>query len=154
LHTYAGGYDYYGEKTAAASAAAARQLELQSAHRRAAENRKVDDRRNQRRIQAEARQTLSRQRREQENLVRDLESRIHALEQRQAELTDRMQHPDTYAQAEVAVETQREFTAGVLELKRLNAQWEEAAIRLTKLESSALPSSASCPDSNGQRQSP
>jgi hypothetical protein len=63
-----------------------------------------------------------------------MERDIHALEKRQAELTEALQDSATYAESSRAMETQRDFQENQSKLRALNTRWEAAATRLSALD--------------------
>lgn len=83
-----------------------------------------------RRAESEARQALARERREREKLVAKLESEIHALEERQRELTLLLEDPATYDNPSLAMETNRQLSGVADALERTTAAWEKAAADL------------------------
>jgi len=127
LTTYPGDYQYYVDKTSTPAAAP-----VKAAAARPTANPKKE----QKRVEAEQRQALARQRREQQNVVTALEKRIHQLEQRQTELTAEMEKPDTYEKSGVVMQLNRELTQVTDDLHRLSAEWESAANRLAELDTS------------------
>jgi len=85
----------------------------------------------QRRLEAEERQARSRRRKKQQEVVDQLEKQIHQLEARQAELTNALQEPETYQDANRAKEVNLELAKVVRDLGWRSAEWE---IEATKLE--------------------
>ena len=65
-----------------------------------------------------------------------LEKEIAELEVRQAELTAELERPETYEKSGAAQQINRELSAVVESLKRSTAEWEQAASRLAKVETS------------------
>jgi ATP-binding cassette subfamily F protein 3 len=86
-------------------------------------------------MEAEERQMRSRARKEQKLKVTTLENEIHELEQRQLELTEALENPETYADTAQALRVNRELSVVVDQLQELTAQWEKEAFRLSELES-------------------
>jgi ATP-binding cassette, subfamily F, member 3 len=145
LTHYPGGYQYYLDKTKAASARAA----LTAAGVRPAllsnnqaartpparpDTTETPSRKGQKRIEAEQRQARSRERKTQADLVRHLETEIHELEARQAKLVAELELPDTYEKPGHAVAVNRELIEIQDRLGNLNPQWEAAATRLAELD--------------------
>jgi len=137
ITAYPGGYDYYVEKTGRPPAEAGGTRPTGALV--ASETRvvKPQDKREQRRREAEDRQQRSRQRRSLADEVHRLERAIHALEQRQTELTRALEDPSTYAQADRAAEITREFQETKRSLLPLTTEWEAAATRLAELDAAA-----------------
>ena len=131
LTPYAGGYDYYLEKSNATDArealvagnAPVSRAPVQSS---AAPNpaRKTKE---QKRAEAEARQAVSREKREREERVRRLEREIANHEARQKAITAEMESETTYQQPGRPMELNRELRSVNELLARLNREWERAA---------------------------
>ncbi len=148
LTSYAGDYAYYLEKTRAISARAAltatsgdvgatsrptNSRPTETAARTAAGN-GAGSQKDRRQQVADVRKLVSAQRR----LVADLEAHIAALEVRQDELATELEKPATYETPGRAVEINRELKIVVDEMAEKNRAWEDAAKRLSDLESSEL----------------
>jgi ATP-binding cassette subfamily F protein 3 len=133
LTVYPGGYDYYVEKTGWRPETAVSGGVAQSSASPQQKSGRAQERREQKRLEAEERQRLSRLRRELEMSVEDVESEIHKLEQRQAELARAMEDPATYSSGERAVEINREFSGNKNRLETLTKRWEDTASRLENL---------------------
>jgi ATP-binding cassette subfamily F protein 3 len=134
LTPYHGDYQYYLDKTAAASAQAALTASGKPAASAAAP---ADDKRaklrDQKRLEAEARQARSRERRARQQVVDELEKAIARLEHRQKELTAELENPDTYQQPGRAVAVNRELSGVTDDLAEATAKWEQAAAKLGEL---------------------
>ena len=134
LTDYSGDYQYYLEKTAAASARAALTAGKRAEPSRpSSPERSLPKGRDQKRLEAEQRQAHSRQRKDQQQLVHRLEKEIQALEARQVELTAELEKPETYQQAGRALEVNRELTGLLQDQKKLTGEWEVAATKLEEL---------------------
>jgi ATP-binding cassette, subfamily F, member 3 len=138
LTTYSGDYQYYLDKTAAVSARAGLTAGREPATKPVlvASERSSVRNKEQKRMEAEIRQTRARERREQQQLVRQLEREIHEFEARQAALTAELENPETYQKPGRAMEVNRELTAILDEVKELTAQWELAEAKLMEFDSS------------------
>ncbi len=137
LTAYAGGYDYYLEKSKAGSAREALTAGLQNARPAQAPppQTKVDQRSQKERKDqaAEARRLVQAQRRD----VAGLETDIARLEERQAHLTAELELPATYSTPGRTVAINGELSRLQVELgAKINA-WESAAARLSRLEAEA-----------------
>ena len=144
LTHYPGGYQYYLDKTKAASERAGltaggkdRGSQAQGTAQKA--ERPGDgapplSRKDQKRADAEMRQARSRQRRAQEQVVKQLEHEIHQHEARQAELVADLEKPETYEKPGRALEVNRELLDLQHRLPALNAEWEKEATSLAALE--------------------
>jgi ATP-binding cassette, subfamily F, member 3 len=136
LTHYPGGYQYYLDKTAAARVAAGNAggpLPWKPSPGKSPAD-IPDDRKTQRRQEAEQRQARSRALREQKQVVHRLEKEIATLEARQAELTVELEKPETYDQSGRALAFNREIQAVLAELERFTTEWEAAASRLAEIE--------------------
>ncbi len=124
LAHYPGGYQYYLDKTAAASAqASSATAKTEPAPRPAA---KVD-RKEQKRIEAEQRQAFSNQRKIRQPLVARLEAEIMRLETRQKEVAAELEKPETYQKPGHAMQLNRELLDLSHRLKAMGQQWETEA---------------------------
>jgi ATP-binding cassette subfamily F protein 3 len=130
LTPYSGNYDYYVERTGWRPEVAVTGGGVESAGVGGGKSGRAVERREQKRLEAEERKRLSRLRKELQSGVDALEKEIHGLEVRQAELTQAMEDPATYSDAERAVEVQREFAANRERLEELTGRWEDLAGQL------------------------
>jgi ABC transporter C-terminal domain len=80
----------------------------------------------QKRLQAEARNALAREKREKEKRVHALEMKIAALEGQQRELVSALEDPAAYQPGGRAVAINRELSAVADDLARLTNEWENA----------------------------
>lgn len=137
LQRYPGGYDYYLEKTKPVSARAGLTAgdSVANASARNGNDEARVDRREQKRLEAEARNARAKEKRAQQQLVRDLEKQIHALEARQTELTAELEKPETYEGGR-AMQVNRELMHVVDDLAARTAEWEQAATRLAEFDRS------------------
>ena len=143
LTHYPGDYQYYLDKTAATSARAGltdagreavRHILDLKGNRGAVEGVPTVSRKDQKRVEAEQRQARSRGRKEQQQTVHRLEREIAQLEERQADLTSELEKPETYEKPGAALHVNRELTAVMEKLSRLNGEWEQAASKLAELD--------------------
>jgi ATP-binding cassette subfamily F protein 3 len=84
----------------------------------------------QKKIEAEARQAVSKERSRLQREAAALEEQIDHLEKRKQELETQMAHPDTYNDSQLAVRLQKEYAAVNKELNRCNLCWEQASNQL------------------------
>jgi len=136
LTRYAGDYQYYLDKTAAASERAG--LTAGGAGREAvtvapAEKASVKTK-ERKRQEAEERQARSRGRKAQQQVVHRLEKEIAELEERQTKLTAELEDPATYDQPGRAQAVNRELSEVVRTLDGRTRDWEEAAAKLAEVE--------------------
>ena len=123
LTHYAGGWQYYLDKTAAqAIAAAPRPVVIPAGTK--------TKNKEQKRIEAEARQARHRERKAHETSVAKLEAEIQQLESRQKELTSELEDPASYEKPARAMELNRECVEIADRLKLVSQQWEQAAAKL------------------------
>ena len=144
LTPYAGGYDYYLEKSKAVSARAALTSGLQNARPPEAPKaasapqpapaavRPADTRsqRERREADAEARKQVAAQRR----LVAGIEGDIARLEERQAGLTAELQKPETYSVPGRTMALNTEMRQIAADIGAKTTAWEAAAARLEWME--------------------
>jgi ATP-binding cassette subfamily F protein 3 len=78
----------------------------------------------QKRLEAESRNAITRARREKEKRVHELETKIAALERQQRELAAALEDPATYTAGGHAVAINRDLSALSDDLARLTAEWE------------------------------
>jgi ATP-binding cassette subfamily F protein 3 len=137
LTFYPGDYDYYLDKSKTTSArtaltassdasevnglAAASKLQPGIRKQTGSGSRKQKE---QKRLEAEARNAIAKARREKEKRVHELETKIAALEGQQKKLTAALEDPATYTPGGQAVEINRDLSALSHDLARLTAEWE------------------------------
>jgi ATP-binding cassette, subfamily F, member 3 len=128
LTLYPGDYDYYLDKSKAASAKAG----LVGTDRQAAtisDNTTprasgLREQKAQKRLEAESRNAIAKARREKENRVHELETKIAELEGQQKELAAALEDPAAYTPGGRAVAINRDLSALSHDLARLTAEWE------------------------------
>jgi ATP-binding cassette subfamily F protein 3 len=141
LTPYAGGYDYYLDKTSqrardgltgstvgGPAAAPGRGAETTAGAETGA------SRKEQRRAEAEARQARSRVKREAQQKVTAIEREIATLEAREKDLVAELEAPETYEIRGRALEVNRELTDLHERLAVLHTEWEQAATKVLELE--------------------
>ena len=123
LTPYPGNYDYYLEKTGTESAEAGLVAEGKSAETGtgAGSARKG---REQKRLEADARQRRSEAKQELQEELRTLEEKILRLELRQKELTSFLEQPDRSENSVRPAQAGRELASITQELKTLSLRWE------------------------------
>ncbi len=137
LTPYAGGYDYYLEKSKATDArealtvsnapAAVRVAPVAAPSSSSEQGPTARKTKEQKRAEAEARSAISRDKREREERVRRLEREISNLEARQKAITTEMEAESTYQQPGRPMELNRELSSVNDLLGRLTREWEKAA---------------------------
>src|SRR5437867_10578230 len=139
LTFYPGDYDYYLDKSKATSARTALTAgrDVPEINGLAAESKLQPGIRNQtgpglkeqkaqKRLEAEARNAISKARREKENRVHELETKIAALEGQQKELAAALEDPATYQPGGSATTINRDLSSVADDLARLTREWESA----------------------------
>lgn len=143
LTHYPGGYQYYLDKTRAASERAALTAGggngggVVSGQQNRGDGRDDEaglSRKDQKRMEAEQRQARSRERKAQFEKVNQLETEIHELETRQAALVAELELPGTYEVPGRAVEINRELIGIRESLERITPAWELEATRLAEID--------------------
>lgn len=135
LTHYAGDYQYYLDKTKSVSARAALTAGAKSGQVAKPPAPKPGiDRKEQKRLEAEARQARSNKLKGQRQVVHDFEKRIQGLEKRQADITEELEKPETYQAGGRAAALNREFSQNAAEIEELTPQWEAAATKLAELD--------------------
>jgi ATP-binding cassette, subfamily F, member 3 len=136
LTPYAGDYDYYLDKSGAASARAALTSgeKLANLQPSPPEEPRLEssvpglrEQREQRRAEAEERKTAAKAQRERQKQIEQLEMRILHLEGRQKELAAELEKPEAYAPGGAAMQLNRELLSVQDELERTTAEWEALA---------------------------
>jgi ATP-binding cassette subfamily F protein 3 len=135
LTPYHGDYQYYLDKTAALNAREAITATGKSgagipAREMPNDNSSPLNRKEQKRLEAEARNSKSREKRENEKRVAALEKKIAELEAKQTALTAELEDPGTYLNGGRAVAINRELTHIVDDLAIATAEWEQAASKV------------------------
>ena len=102
--------------------------------RDAAESSPASSKKDQKRLEAEQRQSRSRERKAQQQVVHRLEKEIQGLEASQAELVAELEKQETYDHPGRAQEINRDLMDVQHRLGELNPQWEQQATRLAALE--------------------
>ena len=135
LTHYAGDYQYYLDKTKSVSARAALTSGgSSSTSPKPAAPKPTVDRKEQKRLEAEARQARSNKLKGQRQIVHDFEKKIQGLEKRQADITEELEKPETYQAGSRASMLNREFSHNAAEIEELTPQWEAAATKLAEME--------------------
>ena len=134
LTHYCGDYQYYLDKTAAASGREGLTAGSSPAQRLNSSTTPRPRPKEHKRRQAEERQARSTERKQQQQRVHQLEKEIASLEAKQSELTATLEQPETYQQPGRAMEINRELTSVIDALAKATAEWEAAASKLSSLE--------------------
>ncbi|MCE9612629.1 MAG: ABC-F family ATP-binding cassette domain-containing protein [Lentisphaerae bacterium] len=151
LTPYAGDYQYYLDRTAAAASAAsaaasaaAKATPAPKAATTTAGAPALDGAETaaQKRAFVEARQTRQREARVQQRVVDKMEREIARLEELQKTLSADLEKPETYQNPAKAMELNREVSGVVEALECATAEWEAAASRLHELVTDAPPAAS------------
>ena len=132
LTHYPGGYQYYLDKSAKDAAAAA--MAAPMTPKPPPDKTAADLRKDQKRVEAEQRQALSRERKSRGATLSKIEREIAGLEARHKEIAAALEDPATYQQPGGAAELNREWKGIDDALHKLNAEWEAAAAHVAALE--------------------
>jgi ATP-binding cassette subfamily F protein 3 len=133
LTFYPGDYDYYLDKSKATSARAALTADFSlssnshlpsSARAPASAPNRGAGERARKRADAEARNAISKAKREKEKRVHELETKIATLEAHQKELAAALEDPAVYTPGGRATAINRDLSAVAHDLARLTAEWE------------------------------
>jgi ATP-binding cassette subfamily F protein 3 len=130
LTFYPGDYDYYLDKSKATSARAGlvgtdrRAVRLMTSHNATQTLGGPRKQKEQKRLEAEARNAVAKVRREKEKRVHELEMQIAALEERQKELAAALEDPAAYQPGGQATAINRDLSALSHDLARLTTEWE------------------------------
>ncbi|MCI0470225.1 MAG: ATP-binding cassette domain-containing protein, partial [Candidatus Aminicenantes bacterium] len=135
LDEYLGNYSYYLEKRQSRGPAVSR--EIFEDKNRAAGGKKT---REQKRLEAEARQAVSKESNLLKNEIDALEERIGVLETRIREIETEMASPVTYQDKARTVALQKEYAAAKKELQADSEKWEAAQLKYEEIRA-GLPQS-------------
>jgi ATP-binding cassette, subfamily F, member 3 len=132
LTFYPGDYDYYLDKSKATSArialTAGRHVPEINGHAAVKVRKQTGSgsrkQKEQKRLEAEARNAVSKARREKEKRVHELETKIAVLEGQQKELFAALEDPAAYQPGGRATAINRDLSAVAHDLARLTAEWE------------------------------
>jgi ATP-binding cassette subfamily F protein 3 len=137
LTFYPGDYDYYLDKSKATSARTALTADFSlssnshlpsSARAPASAPNRGAGQRARKRADAEARNAISKAKREKEKRVHELETKIATLEAHQKELAAALEDPAVYTTGGRATAINRDLSAVAHDLARLTAEWENATV--------------------------
>jgi ATP-binding cassette, subfamily F, member 3 len=143
LTPYSGDYDYYLEKSGAASAKQGLVAGEQLSDSRPAEAASTAAPRSsgapvktkeQKRHEAEERQAVSAARKTARAHLEKIEQEIAGLEQRHKEIIAKLEAPETYEPGGDAVKLNRELSEHAEKLSRLNEEWEDASADVAALQ--------------------
>ena len=131
LTFYPGDYDYYLDKSKAASAQTAltagqnlQDRQTNGSTTLAVRSPGLREQKAQKRLEAESRNAIAKARREKEKRVHELETKIAALEGQQKALAAALEDPAAYTPGGRAIAINRDLSALSHDLARLTAEWE------------------------------
>jgi len=135
LRPFTGGYQYYLDKTSQSARAALTSSSFANNSNSTANKPTAPqvDRKEQKRIEAEQRQTRSNKKKEIQKRIANLEKEIAELETQEKELTAELEKPETYANGR-AMQVNRELLHVHERLPEVTAEWEAAGTELAQLE--------------------
>jgi len=87
----------------------------------------------QKRLEAEARQAVSKERNRLQTEVTGLEEKIEALEKKKDQLESQLAAPETYNQSELTIRLQKEYARVNKELTHTTQLWEDASLQLEEI---------------------
>src|SRR5260370_22675704 len=143
LTFYPGDYDYYLEKSKATSARTALTADFSlssnshlpsSARTPASAPNRGAGQRARKRADSEARNAISKAKREKEKRVHELETKIATLEAHQTELAAALEDPAVYTTGGRATVTNRDLSAVAHNLTRLTPAWVNATVASCEVE--------------------
>ncbi|HET9856889.1 MAG TPA: ABC-F family ATP-binding cassette domain-containing protein [Chthoniobacterales bacterium] len=127
LTAYPGDYQYYIDKSKAASARTALTAgSAPSSNSHLRSSARGPKMRGQKRLEAEARNAISKVKREKDKRLHDIETQIAALEAQQKELVAALEDAAVYEVGGKAVSINRELSTVTADLARLTREWEAA----------------------------
>ena len=135
LTPYAGDYQYYLDKSKATSAREALTAGAKEEVKAQSKARPGESRKDQKRREAQERQSRSSGNRDQQKTVWLLEKEIQDLEKRQLELTAELEKPETYEQSGRANQVNRELIEVQDQIAELTKRWEESAAKVPTMDS-------------------
>ena len=130
---YAGDYQYYLDKTKAGSAREALTATLHNAQPVAYAVREPPKTKEQKRLEAEARNARSKAKKDAEQRVTKIEADLATLDKRKHEIVELLQDEATYADAVKFRDLSAELEALEPKIAKLTTEWEKAAEEVEKL---------------------
>lgn len=127
---YHGNYSYYLEKRDTLSVNTQPQAAVTPPAPEGIKGKKTKE---QKRLEAEARQAISKDLNRLKNQVAALEDKISELETAKDHLETRMAQPETYQDSQLAVSLQKEYASVNKDLQHYTGQWEKAQTALDQL---------------------
>ena len=133
LRHFPGPYQYYLDKTDQNSSRSTEASFHKSESPKSSPSKKKEDSKTRKRREAEARQALSKKRKDKQESINKLESKITKLETRQAEINTLLEKPETYASGGQASVLNRELMELNEDLEQLNNEWSKVVDELNAI---------------------
>ena len=133
LRHFPGPYQYYLDKTGQDSTHSTQKSLAGGTAVKTTPSPKREDAKARKRREAEARQALSKQRRQKQELIDRLEAKITKMETRQTEIAALLEKPETYSNGGEAPALNRELMVLQDDLEKLNEEWSGAVDSLNAL---------------------
>ena len=133
LRNFPGPYQYYLDKTDQNSSRATEASLNGSNGPKNSQPKKKEDSKTRKRREAEARQALSKKRKDKKETINKLESNITKLESRQAEINSLLEKSETYAAGGNASVLNRELMTINDDLEKFNKEWSEVVDALNAI---------------------
>jgi ATP-binding cassette subfamily F protein 3 len=129
LEEYSGNYSYYLKKRESQAESISRDVSKEKTQ--PAGNKKTKE---QKRLEAEARQAISKEMNRFKQEVERLEEKISGLETRIAEIETKMASPGTYRDKPLTISLQKEYAVAKKELLKSNEKWEDAQFKYDEIK--------------------
>ena len=133
LRHFPGPYQYYLDKTGQDSTHSTQKSLAGGTAVKTTPSPKREDAKARKRREAEARQALSKQRRQKQELIDRLEAKITKMETRQTEIAALLEKPETYSNGGEAPALNRELMVLQDDLEKLNEEWSGVVDSLNAL---------------------
>ena len=133
LRHFPGPYQYYLDKTEQDSSRSTEASFNKDTSIRRNQTKKKEDSKTRKRREAEARQALSKKRKDKKENINKLESKITKLETRQSEINALLEKPETYSSGGQASVLNRELMEIIDDLEKLNKEWSDVVDALNAI---------------------
>ena len=133
LRHFPGPYQYYLDKTEQDSSRSTEASFNKDTSIKRNQTKKKEDSKTRKRREAEARQALSKKRKDKKENINKLESKITKLETRQSEINTLLEKPETYTSGGQASVLNRELMEIIDDLEKLNKEWSDVVDALNAI---------------------
>ena len=133
LRHFPGPYQYYLDKTEQDSSRSTEASFNKDTSIKRNQTKKKEDSKTRKRREAEARQALSKKRKDKKENINKLESKITKLETRQSEINTLLEKPETYSSGGQASVLNRELMEIIDDLEKLNKEWSDVVDALNAI---------------------